>query len=85
LIGCAAPGCTGGIAQYADLANGYNYFVITTIGDNANGGTQDDFVLDSITFENQVAEPPPSRCSASVCLACWQCAAARGTFDTDPH
>jgi hypothetical protein len=57
LIGCNAPGCTGGIAQYADLANSYKYFVITTIGDNLNGGTQDDFVLDSIEFENQVSEP----------------------------
>jgi hypothetical protein len=57
LIGCSAPGCTGGIAQYADLANSYNYFVITTTGLNANGGTTNDFVLDSITFENQVEEP----------------------------
>jgi hypothetical protein len=57
LIGCSAKGCTGGIAQYADLANSYEYFVITTIGANVDGYADDDFVLDSITFADQVAEP----------------------------
>jgi hypothetical protein len=47
LIGCGGPGCTGGILQYADLSNSYKYFVISTIGQNVNGGWQDDFVLAS--------------------------------------
>jgi hypothetical protein len=57
LIGCPGPSCTGGIAQYADLSNTYEYFVLTTTGENANGGSTNDFILESITYDIAVTEP----------------------------
>jgi hypothetical protein len=55
LIGCSAPGCTGGVTQTADLQN-WNYFVLTTIPSNAGGSGSNDFVL-SEDIVSSVPEP----------------------------
>ncbi len=61
LIGCSAPGCTGGVTQFVTLPT-WKYFVLTGIPSNANGSGSNDFVLseDILTGSgnhNTVPEP----------------------------
>lgn len=53
VIGCSAPGCTGGVTQFVTLPT-WNYFVLTSISNNANGSGDNDFVLseDILTSSN---------------------------------
>jgi PEP-CTERM motif len=60
LIGCSAPGCTGGVTQFVTLPT-WNYFVLTGIPNNANGSGSNDFVLseDIFTKSNNSNVPEP--------------------------
>lgn len=57
LIGCNAPGCTGGTTQYVTLPT-WNYFVVTATPSNSAEGASNDFILsEDILTSSTVPEP----------------------------